>query len=207
MVNTPQINGWPSYTAARRDGPQNQQPYRGYRMRNASLALLTARATTLGALDEAKKSARASKSGAYIEIIGGKMDMPPALAYAMADSRPCKAIHRPRPKPQMARATGLSPSVSKRQASGQASAELRRERMGCRCFDQSVAHFAHYQVKADAEAHNSVCLAVDHGHARARLRACGVARRAIPTNSRSRLPPFGICCCSCDGGHSATEPS
>ena len=28
------------------------------------------------------KSARASKSGAYIEIIGGKMDMPPALAYA-----------------------------------------------------------------------------------------------------------------------------
>jgi hypothetical protein len=83
MVNTPQINGWPSYTAARRDGPQNQQPYRGYRMRNASLAPLTARVTTLGALDEAKKSARASKSGAYIEIIGGKMDMPPALAYAM----------------------------------------------------------------------------------------------------------------------------
>ena len=33
-------------------------------------------------LDEAMKSARASKSGAYIEIIGGKMDMPPALAYA-----------------------------------------------------------------------------------------------------------------------------
>jgi hypothetical protein len=28
------------------------------------------------------KSVRASKSGAYIEIIGGKMDMPPALAYA-----------------------------------------------------------------------------------------------------------------------------
>jgi len=26
--------------------------------------------------------ARASKTGAYIEIIGGKMDMPPALAYA-----------------------------------------------------------------------------------------------------------------------------
>jgi hypothetical protein len=120
---------------------------------------------------------------------------------------PCTAIHRPRAKPQMARATGLSPSVSKRQASGQASAELRRERMGCRCFDQSVAHFARYQVKADAEAHNSVCLAVDHGHARARLRACGVARRAIPTNSRSRLAPFGICCCSCGGGHSANEPS
>jgi len=47
-------------------------------MRNASLAPLTARVTTLGRLDEAKKSARASKSGAYIEIIGGKMDMPPA---------------------------------------------------------------------------------------------------------------------------------
>jgi len=28
------------------------------------------------------KAARASKSGAYIEIIGGKMDMPPALAFA-----------------------------------------------------------------------------------------------------------------------------
>jgi len=33
-------------------------------------------------LDEAMKTARASKSGAYIEIIGGKMDMPPALAFA-----------------------------------------------------------------------------------------------------------------------------
>lgn len=72
---------------------------------------------------------------------------------------------------------------------------------------KSVAHFARYQVKADAEARNSVWLAVDHGHARARLRACGVARRAIPINSRSRLAPFGICCCSCGGGHSATEPS
>jgi indolepyruvate decarboxylase len=28
------------------------------------------------------KSARATKAGAYIEIVGGKMDMPPALAYA-----------------------------------------------------------------------------------------------------------------------------
>jgi indolepyruvate decarboxylase len=28
------------------------------------------------------KSAPTSKSGAYIEIIGGRMDMPPALAYA-----------------------------------------------------------------------------------------------------------------------------
>jgi indolepyruvate decarboxylase len=28
------------------------------------------------------KAARDNKSGAYIEIIGGKMDMPPALAFA-----------------------------------------------------------------------------------------------------------------------------
>jgi indolepyruvate decarboxylase len=42
----------------------------------------TARVSTLGELDEAMKTARASKSGAYIEIIGGKMDMPPALAFA-----------------------------------------------------------------------------------------------------------------------------
>jgi indolepyruvate decarboxylase len=42
----------------------------------------TARVTTLGQLDEAMKSARASKTGAYIEIMGGKMDMPPALAFA-----------------------------------------------------------------------------------------------------------------------------
>jgi indolepyruvate decarboxylase len=42
----------------------------------------TARVTTLGELDEAMKAARASKTGAYVEIIGGKMDMPPALAFA-----------------------------------------------------------------------------------------------------------------------------
>jgi indolepyruvate decarboxylase len=42
----------------------------------------TAGVSTLGELDEAMKSARASKTGAYIEIVGGKMDMPPALAYA-----------------------------------------------------------------------------------------------------------------------------
>jgi indolepyruvate decarboxylase len=42
----------------------------------------TARVTTLGELDAAMKSARASKSGAYIEIMGGKMDMPAALAFA-----------------------------------------------------------------------------------------------------------------------------
>jgi indolepyruvate decarboxylase len=49
----------------------------------------TARVTTLGELDEAMTSARASKSGAYIEIIGGKMVKPPALAYAHG---PLKAI-------------------------------------------------------------------------------------------------------------------
>jgi indolepyruvate decarboxylase len=42
----------------------------------------TARVNTLGELDDAMKAARASKTGAYIEIIGGKMDMPPALAFA-----------------------------------------------------------------------------------------------------------------------------
>jgi indolepyruvate decarboxylase len=33
-------------------------------------------------LRAAMKVARANKSGAYIEIIAGKMDMPPALAFA-----------------------------------------------------------------------------------------------------------------------------
>jgi indolepyruvate decarboxylase len=42
----------------------------------------TARVTTLGELEQAMKAARASKSGAYIEIIGGRMDMPPLLAFA-----------------------------------------------------------------------------------------------------------------------------
>jgi indolepyruvate decarboxylase len=42
----------------------------------------TARVSTLGELDEAMKAARASKTGAYIEIVAGKMDMPPALALA-----------------------------------------------------------------------------------------------------------------------------
>jgi indolepyruvate decarboxylase len=42
----------------------------------------TARVGTLGELDAAMKAARDSKSGAYIEIVGGKMDMPPALAFA-----------------------------------------------------------------------------------------------------------------------------
>jgi indolepyruvate decarboxylase len=42
----------------------------------------TSRVTTLGELDDAMKAARASKTGAYIEIIGGRMDMPPILAFA-----------------------------------------------------------------------------------------------------------------------------
>jgi indolepyruvate decarboxylase len=41
----------------------------------------TARVETLGELDAAMKAARASRSGAYIEIIGGRMDMPPGLAF------------------------------------------------------------------------------------------------------------------------------
>ncbi len=42
----------------------------------------TARVSTLGELDAAMKAARESKTGAYIEAIGGRMDMPPALAFA-----------------------------------------------------------------------------------------------------------------------------
>ena len=38
--------------------------------------------TTLGELDDAMKAARANTAGAYIEIIGGRMDMPPILAFA-----------------------------------------------------------------------------------------------------------------------------
>ena len=43
---------------------------------------VTARVETLGELDAAMKAARDSKSGAYIEIIGGRMDMPKTLAFA-----------------------------------------------------------------------------------------------------------------------------
>ena len=43
---------------------------------------LTARVETLGELDAALKAARESKSGAYIEVIGGRMDMPKGLAFA-----------------------------------------------------------------------------------------------------------------------------
>jgi indolepyruvate decarboxylase len=42
----------------------------------------TARVETVGELDAALKAARESKSGAYIEVIGGRMDMPKGLAFA-----------------------------------------------------------------------------------------------------------------------------
>jgi indolepyruvate decarboxylase len=42
----------------------------------------TARVGTLGELDGSMRAAGESKSGAYIEIAGGRMDMPPALAFA-----------------------------------------------------------------------------------------------------------------------------
>jgi indolepyruvate decarboxylase len=42
----------------------------------------SARVTTLGELDVAMKAARESNSGAYIEIVGERMDMPPVLAFA-----------------------------------------------------------------------------------------------------------------------------
>ena len=74
----------------------------------------TARVTTLGELDKAMKSARASKSGAYIEIMGGKMDMPPALAFA---HRHNTIIRTDRQK--MARAAVLSPSLSSMSSLGQ----------------------------------------------------------------------------------------
>ncbi len=44
----------------------------------------TAHVETLGELDAAMKKARSSTSGAYIEIVGGRMDLPPALAFAHA---------------------------------------------------------------------------------------------------------------------------
>jgi indolepyruvate decarboxylase len=43
---------------------------------------VTARVETLGELDAAMQAARESKTGAYIEIIGGRMDMPRNLAFA-----------------------------------------------------------------------------------------------------------------------------
>jgi indolepyruvate decarboxylase len=43
---------------------------------------VTARVETLGGLDAAMKAARETKSGAYIEVIGGRMDMPKGLAFA-----------------------------------------------------------------------------------------------------------------------------
>ena len=43
---------------------------------------ITARVETLGQLDAALKAAGESKSGVYIEVIGGRMDMPKGLAFA-----------------------------------------------------------------------------------------------------------------------------
>jgi indolepyruvate decarboxylase len=43
---------------------------------------VTARVETLGELDAAMKAARETKSGAYIEVIGERMDMPKGLAFA-----------------------------------------------------------------------------------------------------------------------------
>jgi indolepyruvate decarboxylase len=42
----------------------------------------TARVDTLVELDAGLKAARESKSGAYIEVVGGRMDMPKGLAFA-----------------------------------------------------------------------------------------------------------------------------
>jgi indolepyruvate decarboxylase len=42
----------------------------------------TARVATLGELEAAMKTARDHKSGAYIEVIGDRLDMPPILAFA-----------------------------------------------------------------------------------------------------------------------------
>ncbi len=43
---------------------------------------VTASVETLGELDAAMKAARESESGAYIEVIAGRMDMPKDLAFA-----------------------------------------------------------------------------------------------------------------------------
>ncbi len=43
---------------------------------------VTARVETLGELDAAMKAARETRSGAYIEIIAGRMDLPKNLAFA-----------------------------------------------------------------------------------------------------------------------------
>jgi indolepyruvate decarboxylase len=42
---------------------------------------VTAHVETLGELDAAMKAARQSKAAAYIEMIGGRMDLPRGLAY------------------------------------------------------------------------------------------------------------------------------
>jgi len=60
----------------------------------------------LGELDDAMRAARASKTVAYIEIIGGKLDMPPALAFAHGrlNAMYGKRLNNHRPKSPMARA-------------------------------------------------------------------------------------------------------
>ena len=45
---------------------------------------VTACVETLGELDAAMKAARETKSGADIEVIGGRLDMPKSLAFAPA---------------------------------------------------------------------------------------------------------------------------
>ena len=42
----------------------------------------TVRVVTLAELDAAMRTAGQSKRGAYVEIVGGRMDMPPILAFA-----------------------------------------------------------------------------------------------------------------------------
>jgi indolepyruvate decarboxylase len=43
---------------------------------------VTARVETVGELDAALEAARKSNSGAYVEVVGGRMDMPKGLAFA-----------------------------------------------------------------------------------------------------------------------------
>ena len=50
---------------------------------------ITARVETIGELDAAMKAARESKSGAYIEVIGGRMDMPKVSPSRIPELRNC----------------------------------------------------------------------------------------------------------------------
>jgi indolepyruvate decarboxylase len=64
---------------------------------------VTARVETLGELDAAMQAARESKTGAYIEIIGGRMDMPRNLAFAHTR---LKEIYGDAPAPVLAERGG-----------------------------------------------------------------------------------------------------